>query len=256
MLLALTRAVSPLMARCELTHLARVPIDPAIAAQQHHAYEEALSRLGCIVEQIAPAPGMPDSVFVEDTAIVLDEVAIIARLGAESRREEVDAVATALQRHRPLVTITAPGLLDGGDVLRIGRRLYVGVSGRTNDEGVEQLRRHVAIHGYEVRALRPTGCLHLKTAVTALSDTRVLLNPEWVAPAAFDDHAVICVHPDEPFGANVVRVADAVLAAAAFPRTRQRIEAHGVAVHVVDVSELAKAEGAVTCCSILLRVTE
>ncbi len=252
MLLALTRAVSPLMASCELTHLARVPIDPALAARQHRDYEEALHRLGCTIEQVVPAPGLPDSVFIEDTAVVLDEVAIITRPGAESRRGEVDAVAVALQRHRPLVTITHPGLLDGGDVLQVGRRLYVGVSGRTNDLGVQQLRRHVAIHGYEVRVVRPTGCLHLKTAVTALPDSAVLLNPDWVAPATFHDHDVVSVHPDEPFGANVVRVGDAVLAAAAFERTRERIEARGVAVHVVDVSELAKAEGAVTCCSILL----
>lgn len=253
MLLALTRSVSPAMAQCELTHLARVPIDPALAAGQHRNYEAALAHLGCAVEHITPAPELPDSVFVEDTAVALDEIAVITRPGAESRRGEVDAVAEALRRHRPLAAITSPGTLDGGDVLRLGRTLYVGQSGRTNDEGIEQLRHHTGLHGYSVRALRPTGCLHLKTAVTAVSDHAVLLNPDWIATAPFDGLEVITVHPAEPFAANVVRVGEAVLTAADFPRTRRILEEHGIEVHVVDVSELAKAEGAVTCCSILLK---
>jgi dimethylargininase len=252
MLLALTRSVSPAMARCELTHLTRVPIDPVVAARQHRNYEAALARLGCTLEHVTPAPELPDSVFVEDTAVVLDEIAVIARPGAESRRTEVEAVSAVLARHRPLAVIASPGTLDGGDVLKVGRVLYVGQSGRTNDEGIEQLRRHVAPHGYLVRAVRPTGCLHLKTAVTAPSDSAVLLNPEWIAPELFDGLQVIAVHPGEPFAANVVRVGDAVLTAAAFPRTRRVMEEHGIDVQVVDVSELAKAEGAVTCCSLLL----
>ena len=186
MLLALTRDVSPAMAACELTHLARVPIDPAVAARQHQQYERALEQLGCRVEHVAPAPELPDSVFIEDTAVVVDELAVMSRPGAESRRPEVEGVASALRRYRPLATITAPGILDGGDVLRVGRVLYVGLSGRTNDEGIEQLRRHLTPYGYEVRAVRLTGCLHLKTAVTAVSDTAVLLNPDWIIPASFD----------------------------------------------------------------------
>ena len=254
MLVALTRNVSPAMARCELTHLARVPIDPGVAARQHRNYERALERLGCRVEHVAPAAELPDSVFVEDTAVVLDEVAVVTRPGAESRRAEVDAVADALRRYRPLATVQAPGTLDGGDVMQVGRKLYVGQSGRTNDEGIEQLRRHVVRHGYEVRTVRPTGCLHLKTAVTAVSDSAVLLNPEWISPAFFDGLDVIAIDPGEPFAANVVRVGGAVLTASAFPRTRRALEGRGLEVQVVDVSELAKAEGAVTCCSILLKV--
>jgi dimethylargininase len=246
--------VSPAMAACELTHLARVPIDPAIAASQHLEYERALARLGCRIEHVPPAPALPDSVFVEDTAVVVDELAVMARPGAESRRPEVTGVAEVLRRYRPLVTIDAPGSLDGGDVKRAGRVLYVGESGRTNDAGISQLRAHLAPLGYEVRAVRPTGCLHLKTAVTAVSDGAVLLNPEWISPALFDGLDVITVDPGESFAANVVRVGSAVLTAAAFPRTRRILEHRGVDVHVVDVSELAKAEGAVTCCSILLEV--
>ena len=254
MLLALTRDVSPAMASCELTHLARVPIDPAVAVRQHRQYEEALERLGCRVEHVPPAPELPDSVFIEDTAVVVDEVAVMSRPGAESRRPEVEAVAMVLRRYRPLATITEPGMLDGGDVLRVGRVLYVGQSGRTNDEGIAQLRGHLAPLGYEVRAVRPTGCLHLKTAVTAVSDHAVVLNPAWISPAFFDGFDVIAVDPLEPFAANVVRVGSAVLTATAFPRTRRILEASGAEVHVVDVSELAKAEGAVTCCSLLLSV--
>ena len=254
MILALTRNVSPAMASCELTHLERVPIDPAVAARQHQRYEEALARLGCRVEHVAAAPTLPDSVFIEDTAVVVDELAVMARPGAASRQAEVDGVADALRRYRPLAAITAPGTLDGGDVLRVGRTVYVGQSGRTNDDGIAQLRAHLAPYGYEVRAVRPTGCLHLKTAVTAVSDAAVLLNPEWISPSLFDGFEVIAVDRSEPFAANVVRVGSAILTASAFPGTRQVLEQHGVEVHVVDVSELAKAEGAVTCCSILLRV--
>jgi len=252
MILALTRGVSPAMASCELTHLARVPIDPAVAASQHYHYEQALQRLGCRVEHVAPAPALPDSVFIEDTVVVVDELAVMTRPGAESRRPEVEGVAETLRRYRPLAVITSPGILDGGDVLRVGRVLYVGQSGRTNDEGIAQLRGHLAPFGYEVRAVRPTGCLHLKTAVTAVSDEALLLNPAWISPALFNGLDVIAVDPLEPFGANVVRVGRAVLTGSAFPRTREMLEGRGVEVHVVDVSELAKAEGAVTCCSILL----
>jgi len=254
MLLALTRGVSPMMSACELTHLARVPIDVVLAARQHQLYEEALHQLGCRVEHVAPAPTLPDSVFIEDTAVVVDELAVMARPGAESRRPEVEGVAATLRRYRSLASITAPGLLDGGDVLRIGRVLYVGQSGRTNDEGIAQLRGHLAPFGYEVITVRPGGCLHLKTAVTAVSDAAVLLNPEWISPSLFRGFDVLPVDPGEPFGANVVRVGGAVLTGSAFPRTRRVLEAYGVDVHAVDVSELAKAEGAVTCCSILLEV--
>ena len=240
------------MARCELTHLPRVPIDPTLAARQHGAYEQALVQLGCRIEHVAPAPALADSVFVEDAAVVLDEIAVITRPGAESRRDEVAPVAEALARYRPIAEISNPGTLDGGDVLRMGRTLYVGRSGRTNEEGIEQLRRHVAPHGYAVRPVRPTGCLHLKSAVTAASRTAVLLNPDWIAPSEFEGFEVIDIDGEEPFAANVVRVGDRVLTAAAFPRTRRVLERRGIEVHVVAVSELAKAEGAVTCCSILL----
>jgi dimethylargininase len=240
------------MADCELTHLSRVPIDVDRAAVQHGEYERALARLGAEVVPVPAAPAHADSVFVEDTAVVVREIAVIARPGAASRRGETSAVAEVLRGFRPLALIDAPGTLDGGDVLRLGRVLYVGLSGRTNMEGAAQLRGHLAPFGYEVRTVAPTGCLHLKTAVTAIGDDAVVLNAAWIDPATFAHYQVVQVDPREPFAANVVRVHDALLMADAFPRTRERLEARGARVAVVDASELAKAEGAVTCCSILL----
>lgn len=252
-LLALTRAVSPSLAACELTHLDRAPVDVATAAAQHAAYERLLESLGCAVRRVAPAPSHPDAVFIEDTAVALDEVAVVTRPGAASRRGEVEAVAEALAALRPLRRIEAPGTLDGGDVLVVGRRILVGRTGRSNDAGIAQLRAHVAPFGYTVEAVDVTGCLHLKTAVTALDDGTVLCNPAWVDPQAFAPLAVVAVDPAEPMAANVVRVGPALVHDAAHARTRARLEARGYAVHPVDASELAKAEGAVTCCSILLR---
>jgi dimethylargininase len=252
--LALTRAVSPTLADCELTHLDRSPIDVARAAAQHAQYEAALVSLGCTVERVAPAPDHPDAVFIEDTAVVLDELAIITRPGAASRRPEVDAVADVLARHRPLHRIEAPGTLDGGDVLVLGRRIYVGRTRRSNDDGIRQLQQAVAPHGYLVEPVVVTGCLHLKSAVTALDSETVLCNAAWVDPAAFAPAAAVLVATDEPGAANVVRVGDHLLAGEAYQQTNAILRAHGYAVTTVPADELAKAEGAVTCCSVLLRL--
>ena len=240
------------MADCELTHLARMSIDVDREAVQHGEYERALARLGAEVVRVPAAPAHADAVFVEDTAVVVQEMAIIARPGAASRRGETSAVAEVLRGFRPLAFIEGPGTLDGGDVLRLGTVLYVGLSGRTNMAGAAQLRAHLAPFGYEVRTAVPTGCLHLKTAVTAIGDDAVVLNAAWIDPATFAHCEVVQVDPREPFAANAVRVHDALLVAEAFPRTRERLEARGARVEAVDASELAKAEGAVTCCSILL----
>jgi dimethylargininase len=256
MLLALTRAVPPSIVRCELTHLAREPIDVERAAAQHEAYLSMLDRLGCTVERLPDEPDHPDSVFVEDTAVVFDELAVIARPGAESRRAETQSVAAALAKYRELACIEAPGTLDGGDVLRVGRRVYVGVSGRTNVEGVRQLAELIARHGYHVARIDVRGCLHLKSAVTAVGDDTLLINPQWVDGSHFRGLQRLDVHPDEPLAANVLAVEDTVVCAAAAPRTRALLEARGFAVESVDVSELAKAEAGVTCCSLILYVRD
>jgi dimethylargininase len=249
----LTREVSSGLARCELTHLARTPIDGGLARAQHAQYEHALRDAGFAVERLAAGPEMPDSVFIEDIAVVFDELAVVTRPGAASRRIETAAVAAALARHRPIHEIRAPGTVDGGDVLVAGRRVFIGRSTRTNDAAIDQMRTVLAPFGYTVTGVEVTGCLHLKSAVTALADDVLLANREWIDMAAFGDLEIVDVDAREPMAANVLRLADRVIYPIAFPYTARRIGDRGVRVHAVDVSELAKAEGAVTCCSLILR---
>ena len=251
-IVALTRAVSPAITRCELTHLERTPIDVGIARVQHEAYERCLEAAGCVVHRLDAGADMPDSVFIEDLAVVFDEIGVITRPGAESRRIETPAVADAVARYRPVRRIEPPATLDGGDVLRVGRTIFVGISNRTNAAGITQLRCSLRPLGYEVREVEVHGCLHLKSAMTTLSDDLLLVNRAWISTAALGGFDTVDVHPDEPDGANAVRLGDRVIHATAFPRTRERIERRGIRVDSVDLSELAKAEGAVTCCSILI----
>jgi len=247
----MTRAVSPAIAACELTHLARRPIDFERAREQHHAYEAVLAELGCEVHALPPDAALPDSVFVEDVAVVLDEVAVLTRPGAPSRRAETAAVADALAPYRPLRSIEAPATLDGGDVLRIGRTLYVGVTERTNRAAIDQLATALAPHGYEVRAVPVEGCLHLKSAATLVAPGTVLCNRRWIDPSVLAGVEVLEVDSTEPYAANGLLVGDRVIYPTSFPATRRMLERRGVAVRPVDVSELQKAEGAVTCCSLV-----
>ena len=251
-MIALTRAVSPTLADCELTHLERLVIDVERAAAQHAAYEALLRSLGVVVVPVSAAPEHPDAVFVEDTAIVLDDVAVITRPGAESRRGELDGVASMLANYRQLLTMSAPATLDGGDVVRMRRTLYVGRSGRTNDAGIEQLRRLVAPHDYRVVAVDFAGCLHLKSAASAIADDTVLLNPAWVSASAFPGRDAVVIDASEPHGANALRIGDSLIYSSEYPRTAAKLAQRGLRVCEVDLSELAKAEGAVTCCSLIV----
>jgi dimethylargininase len=259
MLMALTREISPAILTCELTHLARTPIDLDRARAQHADYEWALVEAGCTVRRLHAADDMPDSVFVEDIAVILDELAVMTRPGAASRRGETPAIMDALIKaqalhFRPLVMIEEPATLDGGDVLVLDTHAFVGASSRTNAAGVNQLRRMLTRAGYTVQAVPVHGCLHLKSAVTAVGPDTVLINPEWVPPDAFAAYQRIEVDPAEPHAANALLLADRVVYPTAFPRTRERLEQAGLKVRPVDVSELAKAEGAVTCCSLIFEV--
>lgn len=251
MLLAITRAVSPGIVRCELTHIPRAPIDCGIARAQHDAYERALEAAGCRVLSLPEEPDLPDSVFVEDVAVVLDEVAVLTRPGTVSRRPEVDSVADVLTPHRSIARIKGPGTLEGGDVLAVARTLYVGLSGRTNRAGIDQLSALVADHRYTVRPLEVTGCLHLKSAVTRVGPDTLLVNPAWVNRAALRPHRLIDVDGAEPFAANALGIGGHVIYPSSFPRTAERLARHGITVIAVDISELQKAEGAVTCCSLV-----
>lgn len=250
-IIALTRPVSPSIGRCELTHLAREEIDFELAGRQHRLYESALADLGCSVRRLPAEPDLPDAVFVEDAAIVLDECALITRPGAQSRRPETASVAAALEPHRRLHRIEAPGTLDGGDILVVGRTIYAGISSRSSAGGIEQLRFVAGRYGYAVKQVDVKGCLHLKSAVTQAGPGMLLVNREWIDAALFAGLDLIDVDPAEPAGANALLVRQTVLYPSAYPRTRARLEKRGVSVSAVDLSELAKAEGAVTCCSLV-----
>jgi len=256
MTIALVRPPTEAIARCELTYLAREPIDVSRALAQHAAYVQALAQRGARVISLPPAPDLPDAPFVEDTAIVLDEVAVLTIPGAASRRPEVPAVAAALEPYRPLLRLTPPATLDGGDVVCAGRMLYVGAGGRSNAEGIGQLAALLDPYGYTVRSVPVTGCLHLKSACTALdnsSGSLLLVNPDWVDTSPFTDDGLdlLPIPPEEPFAADTLTLAGIIFLPADCPRTRERLEARGLTVQPLDVSEFQKAEASVTCLSLI-----
>jgi len=244
------------MGRCELTHRERQPIDIERAEAEHRQYVTALTDLGCRVYELPADPNLPDSVFVEDTAVIVGDAVVITRPGAASRRPEVEPIRTYLSSHLEILRMEYPASLDGGDVLRVGRTLYVGASGRTDAAGIAQLRALVAPRGYDVVPVAVTGCLHLKSAVTEVADGVLLANRMHIDVRAFGQGKWIDVDLREPDAANGLRVGDAVLFPAAYPRTAERLRRLGILVRTVDVSELAKAEGAVTCCSLVWDTVE
>jgi dimethylargininase len=256
MLIAITRKVSDSIADCELTHMDRQPIDLSLARVQHRTYERCLTELGCKVLSLPSEPTMPDSVFVEDTAVVLDELAIILRPGADSRKAETVSIAKELSPFRKIYYMKEPGTADGGDVLRIGRILYVGMSERSSSEGAEQMRSVLKPYGYEVVEAAVKGCLHLKSAVTQIAEDTLLINRNWVDPEIFGAIKIIDIDPSEPYAANALWVNGTVIYPSSFPRTQERLHETGAQLRLVDASELAKAEGALTCCSLIFTEQE
>jgi dimethylargininase len=250
-LTAITRAVSPAIVNCELSFIPRQPIELQIAREQHHSYEQLLEKLGARVVSLASQPDLPDSMFVEDPAIVLDELAVIFPLGTESRRLEAASLAEAISKFRTLAYVTLPGHLEGGDILRIGRKLFVGVTKRSNAEGLRQLAAILAPHHYQVIPVPVTGCLHLKSAVTCLGRQTLLANRTWFDPAPFSGYDWIDVDPREPHAANALALGNTIIFPASFPRTRARVEAQGFDVTALDISELQKAESGLTCSSLI-----
>jgi dimethylargininase len=251
MLIAITRAVSRAIDRCELTNLERVPIDLERARAQHRQYEETLKSLGVEVLSLPEEPDLPDSVFVEDVAIVLDECAIVTRPGAASRRPETGSIVRALSPYRQLLAIQTPATVDGGDVLTVGRNIYVGVSTRSNWSAIDQMQGFLAPFGYSVHGVQVTGCLHLKSAATQLAVDTLLINPAWADKADFPGMQFIEVDSSETYAANALMVGEMLLYQPAFPRTLVRLQSAGFNPLLVDQSELAKAEGALTCCSLI-----
>jgi dimethylargininase len=255
MLTAITRAVSPAIVNCELSFIDRRPIDLFTAREQHHAYEKLLGTLGARVISLPAEPDLPDSMFVEDPAIALDELAVILPLGTETRRREAPSLAQALAKFRKLEYVSLPGTLEGGDVLCIGRKLFVGLTQRSNAEGIRQLASILAPHNYEVIAVHVAGCLHLKSAVTYLGRNTLLANRAWFDTAPLASFDWIDVDSSEPHAANALALAGTIIFPASFPRTRARIEARGFHVTPLDISELQKAESGLTCSSLLFEVT-
>lgn len=249
---ALVRRPSPRLADGLLTHLARRPVDVSLALQQWHGYVDILSYNGVEVTEVEPADDYPDAVFVEDTAVVCDDLAVITRPGAPQRRAETVGTRAALAAagYR-IADISAPATLDGGDVLKVEDTVYVGLTARTNLEGVQQLRDLSAPLGKKVVEVRVTKALHLKSAVTALPDGTIIgYLPAVDDPSVFPSfHAV----PEEG-GSHVVLLGDdRILMASSAPRSAKEFKAMGYRPQIVDVGEFEKMEGCVTCLSIRLR---
>ena len=253
--LAFTRQVSPRIVDCALTHLDRQPIDADRAIAQHAAYEQALREAGFDVVRLPYLAEDPDAVFVEDTAILLGEHAVITRPGAASRAGEVYSTAEGLKPYFD-VRFLSTGTLDGGDVLRIENTLYVGQSSRTDLAGTRALEAAVSPLGFWVVPVELSRCLHLKTAVTfaGLDDRGVptlLINPNWVDPDVFGGTEFIYVAEDEPFAANVVLAGDRLIMASGSPGTSAALRDGGFNVVEVELSELQKAEAGGTCMSLI-----
>lgn len=251
MLTAITRAVSPALDRCEVSFVARQPIDLAVAREQHHAYEKLLTSLGVRVISLPAEPDLPDSMFVEDPALVLDELAVIFPLGAQSRRREAASLAAALANFRKLAYVQLPGTIEGGDILRLGRKLFVGRTKRSNAEGISQLAKIVGPYQYEVIAVPVTGCLHLKSAVTQLEGNLLLANRAWFDSSSFTGCQWLDVDPTEPHAGNALSLAQTIVFPSSFPGTLARIQQCGFSVHSLDISELQKAESGLTCSSLI-----
>lgn len=251
MLRALTHKVSPNIAKCELTFVDRSAIDVDLATRQHQAYCAALSNLGATVTELTENFAQPDCCFVEDTAIVVDELAIICSMGVASRRGETALIERELSRYRKIAQISLPAMIEGGDVLRVGKKIFVGKSSRTNAEGIVNLTRILAPLGYRVTQIKTANSLHFKSACTAIDDHTLFVNPKWVQLDALKGFRLVHTPAEEPWSANVLRVGGAVLVSADFPRAAELIARTVKRVEVVDTSELRKAEAGLTCGSII-----
>ena len=250
--IAITRDISPRFNECEITHIERTPIDLDIARAQHSQYVNALKQLGCEVLELPAEADLPDSVFVEDIAFILPHTAIITRPGADSRKPETESIIQILSPYINLTRLQEPATLDGGDVLVIGKNIFIGLSTRSNQDAIDQLNVIIKDDGYIVTGVQLHDCLHLKSAVTRVDDDTLLINKDWVDIHHFEPYELIEVDPSEPHAANCLPIGDSIIYPTSFPKTDARLKAHGYKTLNVNVDELAKAEGAVTCCSLIL----
>ncbi len=250
-LTAIAREVSRSINDCELSFHARQPIDVAKAIAQHKAYQDCLAELGVRVVSLPAEPELPDAVFVEDAAVVVDEVAVISIMGAPSRQPEVYSLADALARYRPLKFLVEPASLDGGDVLRVGRRVFAGLSQRTNRQGIAQLRDMLGAFDYQVQPVEVKNCLHLKSACSYIGNDTVLVNRSWIDADRFRGYRLLDVPDEEPAAANALLINDVVIIPASVPKTRALLEERGFRVRTINLSELQKAEAGATCGSLI-----
>ena len=239
------------MEQCQRTYVARVPIDYVRAVRQHEEYCRTLRKCGADVRTMAINRDLPDCAFIEDTAVVLDEVAVLASMGTASRQTEPAGVELEVRKYREVHRVEAPATMEGGDVLRVGRKLLVGLSSRTNPAGVKALEAVVRRYGYNVVSVPVSRCLHLKTACTALPDQSLLVNLAWLDVGVLQGFDLVTVPKAEPWAANVALVGTSVCVAADHVRTADIIRERGFHVEIIDLSEFAKAEGGVSCLSLL-----
>lgn len=245
MLIALTNAVSP-----EIVAIYG-EVDYELAVRQQEEYCLALARGGARVERLALNGAYPDGCFIEDTAIVVDELAVVTNMVAEWRRGEPAAVESVLAGYRDIARFSDAAAIDGGDVLRVGRELFVGLSSRTNARAAEELKRILGPLGYRVTPVSVTDGLHLKSACTALDEQTLLVNPAWIGTEAFGEFELVAVPEDEPLAANTLRVRDTLFLQASFPKTIEMVRERHERTEVLDTSEFMKADGALTCLSII-----
>jgi dimethylargininase len=251
-MLALVHVPSPRINDAERTYTAQITIDYSRALGQHAEYCRMLERCGAKVRMLDVNRDLPDSVFIEDTAVVLDEVAVLASMGAISRRAEPAGIEPVLRDYRRVHRVELPATLEGGDVLPVGRTILVGLSSRTNAASLEAFEAIVRSYGYRVIAVEVRNCLHLKTACTALPDGKLLVNPDWVGMQALHGFEIVPVPEEEPLAADVLSIGSRVCLPAEHVRTADRIRQLGFDVETVDLSEFAKADGGITCLSILV----
>lgn len=245
------REVSASINRCELSFHARQQIDVVKAIDQHKAYQNCLTQLGVRLLCLTAEPELPDAVFVEDAAVVVDEIGVMPMMGAPSRRLEVSSLANALANYRPITFLREPATLDGGDVLRVGRRIFVGLSQRTNSNAIGQLNEVLGSFDYEIQHVAIQGCLHLKSACSYIGNDTLLINRAWVDTDQFHGFELLDVADQEPAAANALLINDVVIMPDSFPQTRALLDRRGFHICAINVSELQKAEAGVTCCSVI-----
>lgn len=255
MLRAITHKVSPRIAECEVTFVDRSPIDLQLAVRQHDHYCEVLKKLGVTVSELSENESYPDSCFVEDTAIVVDELAVMCSMGVSSRRGETRLIERELSQYRDIAHISLPATIEGGDVLRIGKKILIGQSSRTNLEGIAELARILEPDGYHLVHVPTKGSLHLKSACTAIDEETLFVNPDWIELDALKGFNLLYTPASEPWSANVLRVGPTVCVQAGFPRAVELIEDVAERVEIIDISELRKAEAGLTCSSIIFEST-